>query len=231
MSIDEATFLSVIRPALEAGEIPQLIESVGRQWETTDICQFLASEAVETRRAAALVLGLVGDKKVLHCLTVALRDPDKQVNQMVEHSLWSIWCRSGNKQASELFKEGIIYLENDLHDQAILCFDDATKHDTNFAEAYNQCGIAVFLMEQWHLAAQYFCKTVCINPEHFGALASMGHTYTQMGNLQKALQCYRLSVRINPHMHAIHKAIEDIELGYENSNNESGLFLSQGQDI
>jgi tetratricopeptide (TPR) repeat protein len=179
---------------------------------------------VDVRRVAAVTLGMVGDMQVAGCLTRALRDEDEQVNQMAEYALWSIWFRAGDPKAVRPFCQGISALSAEAYTQAIEHFHQASIADPTFAEVYNQQGIAHYFLRQWPQSLANCAKAVRLVPAHFGAIAGMGHCYTQMGDLTNALQCYRRALSINPRMSAIEQAIVEVQNRIRNMNDSSGIF-------
>lgn len=209
-AVDTGHFLSTVRPILEEGNIDSLIETVERNWSTCSICALLRHADVDVRKVAAVVLGYVGTLEVSACLAQALRDDDPVVNRMAEHGLWSIWFRSCKPRACEVFGRGMACLAAEDYSSAVQLLHEATRCDPGFAEAYNQCSIAHFLLEQWPEAISDCRKCLDRVPHHFGAWAGMGHSYAQSGDMNKALACYRQALAINPHLHAIRRAVDQM---------------------
>jgi tetratricopeptide (TPR) repeat protein len=226
MSSDGSTFLQAVRPALEKGDARELARVVAKGWSAESLCGFLQHPNVDVRRVAAVALGLVGDRKVVACLSLALRDIDEQVNQMAEHGLWAIWFRGCSLKAIKPFRDGTTMLGKEAYQTAIECFREAARIDPEFAEAYNQCAIAHFFLAQWNESIEACQRAIAVMPPHFGAICGMGHCYTQLGDLQKALGCYRKALKINPRMPAIVKACERIEQRMREANDSSGMFLA-----
>ena len=224
--ISESCFLNVVRPHLQTGDAACLAQAVRVRWRPAQVSQLLRQGGIDTRRVAALVLGLIGNKASSHALTRALRDEDAQVNLMAEHALWSIWFRAGAPEATESFREGVALLESEAYEAAIICFTKASTIDLDFAEAHNQCAIAHYFLAQWPASIQSCCKAIRLNPVHFGAISGLGHVYAQTGDLTRALRCYRRSLSINPRMPVIERATKRLESRI-NDMDSSGEFLVQ----
>jgi len=222
--IDANLFLNVVRPGLQSTDPVKLAHDVACHWQPADICSLLHHPQVDVRRTAAVVLGLVGDMALSHCLAEALHDSDEQVNQMAEHGLWSIWFRSCKPQAACLFRQGISLIDSEDYAQALELFKAALRIDPKFAEAHNQCAIAHFFMDQWEKSIECCKEVIKLVPEHFGAISNMGHCHMQLGHLDQALYCYRWSLRINPRMPAIAGAVERIDRQLRDTNDSSGIF-------
>jgi tetratricopeptide (TPR) repeat protein len=222
--IDGNEFLAVALPAIKSGDAEQLAAAIGQRWRPGDLCPLLDNANVDVRRVVAVTLGLVGDRRVLGCLTQALHDPDAQVNHMAEHGLWSIWMRLGSPQAAGPFRQGVAQLTQEAYDLAVASFQEATAIDPQFAEAHNQCAIAYFLLNDWEQSIACCRSAVALIHKHFGAIAGMGHGYTQLGQLQRALECYRTALQINPHMPAVARLIAELEERERGGNDSSGVF-------
>lgn len=210
-SVDRAQFLSVVCPALTAGDAQGLADEVLRRWTPRQLCRLLADRSVDVRRVAAMVLGLVGDATCVGCLGRALHDADAGVNEMAEHGLWSIWFRSGKGCAAGAFAAGIAAMEQEAYAGAIGRFEEAARADGEFAEAYHQCAIAHFFLGQWRESIADCQRALDRMPTHFGAMAGMGHAYAQLGELDEALDCYRRALAIHPRLADVREAAERLE--------------------
>lgn len=226
MQVNPGEFLAVVRPALETGDAARLAEEVRQRWTPRQLCSLLGSRDLDVRRVTAVTLGLVGDSTCVGCLARALHDDDDQVNQMAEHGLWSIWFRAGSPAAAKPFSRGVQNLCAEDYRAATAEFDEATRIDPEFAEAYNQCAIAHFFLGEWRESLADCERAVRLMPSHFGAISGMGHCYAHLGDLPAALRCYRRAVAINPRMPAIERAIERLQLKL--SNDSSGMFEAIG---
>jgi len=222
-TIDGQAFLAVSMPAIKKCDAGALAKAVLARWTSAQICRLLKHANVDVRRVATVTMGMIGDMSHNSCLTHALSDADKQVNQMAEHALWSIWFRSGNPQAARPFREGLSLLSADQHEAAIKKFNEATAIDPNFAEAHNQTGIACFLAGDYDASIKACRKAIQLVPTHFGAIAGMGHCFAQLGELNLALRCYRRARRINPHIEGITDAITRLQTKIKDMS-DSGFF-------
>jgi tetratricopeptide (TPR) repeat protein len=221
--IDGDTFLTIVRPALSRCDAPALAQAIKARWCTRDVLSMLHHDCIEVRRVATTALGLVGDQSCAGSLTRVLHDDDWQLNELAENALWSIWFRSGAPEATQPFCRGVSMMAKEKYADAIVCFDEATRVDGQFAEAYNQCAIAHFLLSQWRDSLNHSRRAIEIVPCHFGAFAGLGHVYVELGHLEKAVQAYRRAVRINPRMATIAHAIERLETTLRERRDSSGL--------
>jgi tetratricopeptide (TPR) repeat protein len=209
--VDPRLLIELVVPALREGRAEAVAETVLARWQPEQLCPLLEHDEVDVRRVAAITLGLVGDAAVTDCLLKALHDPDLQVNRMAEHGLWSIWFRSCHPRAAEPFRLGVGMVAQDHYERALGYFRRAQEIDGGFAEAFNQCAVAHFFLQEWTESLEDCLETLERVPRHFGALAGMGHCYTQLDELDRAADCYRHALLINPRMPAIRTAIEGID--------------------
>ena len=205
------TLLRLARPHLAQGDAAGLAETIRGQCTTGELTQLLRCPQAEVRQVAALALGLVADSEAVPCLAKALHDPEAGVNAMAEHGLWSIWFRASSDEAAEPFHNGVTLLAQEQYEPAIERFEQASEIDPEFTEAYNQCGIAWFLLGEWRASLSACRAAARREPAHFGAISGMGHCYTHLEELERALACYRQALAINPRMAAIARAVQRLE--------------------
>ncbi|MEX0886327.1 MAG: tetratricopeptide repeat protein [Phycisphaeraceae bacterium] len=199
------------RPHLAKGDAAGLARAVKQHCPPGELARLLRSADAEVRQVAALAMGLVAGLEAAPCLARALHDPEPQVNQMAEHGLWSIWFRAAGPAAAEPFHKGVNLLAEEQYRGAIRQFRVAQEAEPDFAEAYNQCGIAWFLLGEWR-ASLDACRAAADRvPFHFGAISGMGHCYTHLDDMDQALACYRRALAINPRMSPISRAVARIE--------------------
>jgi tetratricopeptide (TPR) repeat protein len=210
LNIPPAVFLAAVRPGLERQDPDALAQSVLARWRPVELGGLLNQPAEQVRRAAALVLGLVGDRDCIGPLSRSLRDADAQVREMAEHALWSIWFRQGTGPAAEAFAHGVELMGQEQHRQAIGAFRTALGHDPDFSEAHNQLAIAAYLLGDFEQSIRHCREAVRRVPTHFGALAGEGHCHAHLGDYAAALDCYERALCVNPHMPEIRQAARQL---------------------
>ena len=224
--IDARQLLEVVRPGLARGDAGLLAQEILRRWTPAQVCTLLDDSCTDVRRVAAVTLGLIGSRQVEANLAHALHDRDAQVNELAEHSLWSIWPRAGDRQAAKSFREGWRCWGR-RRTQAAECFLKATRIDPQFAEAYNQCAIAHFFVGHWEESLHFSNRTIKLVPVHFKRdFGDVKHCYCQLGDLTRAMQYYKWALRINPRMSKIAGAIERVEQRMRDINDSSGMFTT-----
>lgn len=200
-----------LTPALKEGDLGGALEMVRRSWTEGQLVELLRHSNSDIRKVAALALGLVGDKEAVAPLAMALHDQDAMVTQMAEHALWSVWFKLGKCCAIKLVKQGSCHLSHGNYDVAGQKFTEAIDKDPEFAEAYNQRGITHYLAERYRESIADCKAALARMPQHFGAMAGMGHSHAHMHQWEEARHCYRLVLAIHPRLEGIQAALEQVE--------------------
>ena len=227
MQFNADRFMADVSPALQAGDTQAFVNAVNDHCTLGDLCQILEKGELNVRRIAAIALGLVGDQSVEEYLFKALHDEDHQVNKMAEHGLWAIWFKRGKSHALNTFRRGIDQLESNEYEAALDSFKKAAIADPNFSEAYNQCSLVYYLQGRWDKSIKYCQKALALIPRHFGAMAGLGHCYTQKGDFKRALTHYRMAHQINPNVNAVQAAIERLQARVRDANDASDHFVQE----
>ncbi len=209
--VDPKLFLTVAKSALSTGDPDALVREVSKRWTPRALCPLLQHPDREVRRVSAVTLGFMGDRGVVGCLSAALRDSDELVNRMAEHGLWAIWFRLCSPAAAESFQRGVCLLGEEQYEQALRELESAAAIDPDFAEAHNQIAIAHYLTGRYRRSADACHATLARMPNHFGALAGLGHCYAQLGEYRQAVHAYERALQVNPHMQAIRDALMDLK--------------------
>ncbi|MFQ5881355.1 MAG: tetratricopeptide repeat protein [Candidatus Methylomirabilales bacterium] len=174
------------------------------------------------RRQAADLLGTIGGPRAVEPLVRALRDEDWGVRTIAEHSLWQIWCRSGDPAVDALLQEGIQALERKAWEKAVQKFTQVIERDPGFAEGYNRRATAYYLMGEYMQSIADCEATVARNPYHFGALSGEGLCYLALGRLHKARELFRKALEVNPNMPEVEQDLSAIERSLHARGNGSG---------
>jgi tetratricopeptide (TPR) repeat protein len=209
-SIDPDAFIHTVGPLLEKQDMPGLLCLLKTQWTYDQIRGLLNSRHNDAKKVALLALGLVAPSCCIPDLAQQLRDDDPMINEMAEHALWMVWFRAGTAGANHELARGAQAIERREFEHAITHFDRAIEASPNFAEAYNQRAIALYLMEQYEKSIEYCRRAVELMPCHFGALAGMGHCFAHLDRAREAIESYERALEVNPHLECIRQTIEEL---------------------
>ena len=208
--IDPDAFIAAVEPLLERKDMEGLLSLLKTRWTWDQIRALLDSQHIDAKKVALLALGLVAPSCCIPELAKHLRNNDPIVNEMAEHALWSVWFRCGSPQANHELARGAQALERRDFPHAIRHFDLAIEYSPDFAEAYNQRALALYMQEQYAESIEYCRKAIERMPWHFGALAGMGHCFAHLNKPREAIESYEKALSINPHLQCIRQTIEHL---------------------
>jgi tetratricopeptide (TPR) repeat protein len=209
-SIEPDEFISAVGPLLEKQDLPGLLTLLKTRWTHEQIRGLLNSRHTDAKKVALLALGLVAPSCCIPDLAAQLRDDDPMVNEMAEHALWMVWFRAGAPGANHELARGAQAIGRKEFEHAIRHFDRAIAESPDFAEAYNQRAIALYLMERYEESVEHCQRAVELMPCHFGALAGMGHCYAHLDRAREAIASYQRALEVNPHLECIRQTIEEL---------------------
>jgi tetratricopeptide (TPR) repeat protein len=183
---------------------------VARRWSTPDLLDLLDSEESDVVRAALICLGGTAGNGVSMRLAQLLRHQDRSVVDAAERALWSIWFRAGWPVSRQRIRRAVLLMREDRFAEALAELDRIVAEDAEYAEAFHQRAIARYLMDDPMRSIADCRRTLALNPVHFGALVGMGHCLAHLGQLCKALDCYRAALDIHPRLDGVRQAIRSI---------------------
>jgi tetratricopeptide (TPR) repeat protein len=142
-------------------------------------------------------------------------------------SLGLIVCASSQKRLEKQrandhqyqYNVGLVYLQNDRYDDAIVYLDKALALKPNFDPALNALGIIHFIRGDLQKAMNYFEKCLKVNPEYTEARNYLGSVYQELGHLDKAEAEFKKAIADNTY--------KSRELPYYNL---ARLYLTKGND-
>jgi tetratricopeptide (TPR) repeat protein len=209
--IDPDHFIQAVQPLLERRDVCGLHTLLKSRWSCDDLRTLLHSDHLDAKKVGLLALAMVGTACSIPDVAVELKHPDKMVNEMAEHALWSVWFRCGSPPANHELMRGAQALERKDIPHAIRHFDRAIEHSPDFAEAYNQRATARYLLEEFEPSIADCQRAVELMPCHFGALAGMGHCYAHLGKPREALAAYERALVVNPHLECVRQTVAELK--------------------
>jgi tetratricopeptide (TPR) repeat protein len=158
---------------------------------------------VETRRAAALMLGFVGTGQANDVLGRLLKDDDRSVRLIAESSLKSVWSREGSKEQRQKLYLVMRLVATQEYGEAISHANVLLDEFPFYVEARNQRAIALFALKKFEQSIEDNRIVLDLNPYHFGAAIGMGHAYLQLRDKLQAIECFQQALTINPNLETI----------------------------
>ncbi len=183
-------------------------KQVQERYTEGTLLRLLQSGNIASRRAAIFALGLLGSTAAHDALAACLHDEDEDAARMAGESLWNLWFRGDNPGHSDE-----LYRLTRLRDseKALAGLNELIARAPRFAEAYNQCAIMHYRLEQYDRAAADCEAALRLNPHHFGAQAGLGGCYLRMRKQRAALKAFKIALRMNPRLESIAETVRSLE--------------------
>lgn len=134
----------------------------------------------------------------------ALREDDPERAALAEAFLWKLWCRSGNREADSLFREGVEAMQRAKLDEAEALFTRVIAVVPEFAEGWNKRATVRYMARNFSGSIADCKETVTRNPNHFGAFSGRGLCHMSLGQYRDAADSFRKALEIHPHLRAVH---------------------------
>ena len=195
-------------------------------------------------------------------------------------SIIYIWNRNSNwKNKVSLFEHDIVHLEVSAKANSLLAneyfemlrstnkkypdqilvqkclkhYNAAMTSDSSFYTAYNNSGVLYYsYLNDFKTAKKYFLLGIRHRPLYAQAYENLGNCYKQENNFNKAFECYKKSIEINPKQYSaytsaidllfeqkkydntikvIHTAYSSFPDNYELMAQEANCFLMKGDTV
>ncbi|MGC8551365.1 MAG: tetratricopeptide repeat protein [Phycisphaerae bacterium] len=202
--------ITQVQGAFDRGDLHMAHRSLCDGWNTRDLIDLLEHPSAAVRKLAVMSLALVGDSSAVGPVARVLHDETPGLNDAADNALMCIWARAGRRQSGMFLKNGSQHLNHGNIEAAIEKFSMAIQADSDFAEAYHQRSIAYAMAERYAEAIKDCNEVLARVPQHFMAMAGLGHCHASMGDFDGARRYYRLALAINPGMTALEESLRDL---------------------
>lgn len=132
------------------------------------------------------------------------------VAKRAEREIWSIWHETPDDKSLEIMRAARRSLDSGDFTAAVHRLDELVAYAPEFAEAWNQRAIVLYLVEDYAGALRDIARTLELEPRHFGALSGRGQVYLQLDELEMALESFELALERNPWMDNVRTQMEMI---------------------
>jgi len=130
----------------------------------------------------------------------------------IEQKIWDFWNKdSKNARARELMFLGIISMEQNELDSAVLMFDGVIENDPDWAEGWNKRATVHFFIRNYEASIKDIKETLTREPRHFGALNGLGHIFTILGDDENAIRTFRHALSYHPYMKDARTVLQTLE--------------------
>ena len=196
---------------LDDEDSARFIRSVTCHYTVGTLDRLVTSQRVQTRRAAILAIGYVGDFSLNETMGNALSDSDRAVRMLADHNIRQIWHRQGSFQERSLLSKLERLNASNQCDEAIELSSELLSKNQSLGEAWNQRSIAYSSKGQLELAVADCRETLNCNRFHFPAAVGMGHCCLKLNSAESALGCFQLALRINPDLESLRLQVRRLQ--------------------
>ena len=197
---------------LQEHDARTFIEQAMRYYNESSLIRLTGATCVETRRAAALMLGFVGTYQTNDVLGRLLKDRDRSVRLIAESSLKSVWSRDGLEEHRRQLHQVMRLIAQQEYGEAVSHANILLDEYPLYVEARNQRAIALFALEKFEESIEDSRIVLDLNPYHFGAAIGMAHAYLQLRDKSQAIECFRQALAINPNLESVRRHLERLIL-------------------
>jgi len=202
-------------PFLRRKDAAGLASALEKPWPPSRVLALLNSDDTDTVKLATVCLSVVADMSATPMLAGVLQHGDPVAAYLAEHALWATWFRAGSPEANRALRQAVRQTSSQDFEPAIELLTRHIQREPEFAELYNQRAIAHFLQQDFGRSRDDCQAAVDRNAYHFGALAGLGHCYTQLGDLPRARDAYYAGLRLHPRMAGIRQTLRYVRQAIE----------------
>lgn len=195
----------------------QLIAGIAQNYTLGTLLRLLESVDVNSKRAAGLALGLIGDETCLDDLGKHLRSNDRKLRLVVDDAIRAIASRQGSLETRQTLEQIIRYNECGRFQNAI----DAATHLINVgnshAELYHQRSLALFQLGLIKHSINDCLQCLKLNRYHYAAMVGLGHCHQQLDDLINSLFWFRQALDLFPDLEPVRIEVKKLERAIQES--------------
>ena len=174
------------------------------------LTRMLTSGDYEHRFYAAYVLIRSGEPQYAQSMYLGLKSEDSRERLMAYTLLRSYWFNASGVDARQGLRKIQAIMARGKFEEAIRQLTLLVKQYPQFAEAYNQRGLAYYLKGDYSRALNDCRIAMMLNPAHFGAAAGIGDCYYKLRQWQSAESAYVDTLKIVPYSLEVQVALEKV---------------------
>ena len=188
----------------------RFVRLVGEYYTQPTLLRLATSSHPESRRAATVALTYLGDYGANDIFGRLLHDDDQTVRLLAEIGIKNLWPRDGDDRHRNRLRTIMRLNATEQFQEALRQTDELLDDFPEYAEAWNQRGIANFGLKKFEDMIEDAYSALNLNPYHFGAATGMGHAYLQLRDWMTAIDCFQLALDINPNLKTLRETIAEI---------------------
>ena len=201
---------------LQEDDCPSFIKEVSKHYTIGTIEKLTHCHDLNTRKAAVMAIGFLGDFESNSILGKLIRDPEPVVRSMAEQAIQQNWFRVGTEEEQrELLLLERLNLANEF-EKVIKRSTRLIAANPEIPEAWNQRATAYFNLMQFTLSIKDGFQTLSRNPFHYPAAIGIGHCYLEINDTFNAIESFKRALSLNPGLTFLNAQINYLKKSLDN---------------
>ena len=196
---------------LSDGDSARFVRDVATRYSVPTLARITASTDAGVRRAAALALGILGQRAAVAALGRLLCDDDRAVRLIADDSIKAIWMRLTSPQGRNLLDSIVAQLSEEEYESALSLADDLVSRHPSLPEGYCQRALAAYACGNLSMAIRDCETAIELNPYEYMAFIGLGQCYLESEQPRLALDYFRQAIAIHPDLEPVRLQIRKLE--------------------
>lgn len=196
---------------LADGDTPTFITSIAQIYSIATLERLLTAGDIQSRRAAALALGLIGPANCVAKLGPLLNASDRKLRLVVDDALRAISAREGSAHQRGVLEQVIRMNECGQFEKSVELASNCIEQTGGTSELFHQRSLAMFQLDALTQAREDCLHTLKLNPFHYAAMVGLGHCFLEQGELIDSLFWFRQALDVYPDLEPIRVQVRRLE--------------------
>ncbi|CAK9037126.1 TPR repeat-containing protein RHE_CH03534.1 [Durusdinium trenchii] len=150
-------------------------------------------------------------ENALHAVLLST-DSGGELQGAIEDALRCCWEDSGDSKVNAEMSLGVRLMDEGELEQAVDVFTRVIARAPSFAEAWHKRSIAHFAQQKYREAVEDCEEALALRPLHYWCLTGMGTCHYELGEKQKAKDCWKAALQVCPSMPGAQAKLEEAEV-------------------
>lgn len=186
------------REFLDNGKSAAFVSCISTRYNCATLVRLTKSTDYESRRAAVLALGMLGDRSALKAIGSCLRDDDRCVRLVAEIAFSDLCRREYGDSARRELEIARRHLDGERFEKAERILQGLVVAWPEFSEAWYLQSVVKFCQKDFVPSIGLARRAASFNPNHFASHALEAKAWLELGTPSRALASFRRSFSINP---------------------------------
>jgi tetratricopeptide (TPR) repeat protein len=202
---------------LSDGDTAHFIAGIAQRFMPSTLERLLQSGNIQSRRAAALAIGLLGQQCHVELLGPLLRSADRRLRLIADDALRALAAREGTLDMRQSLEQIVRCNECANFAKTIILATTAISEFGVSAEFLHQRSLAYFQTDMVQPAINDCLQVLKLNRYHYAAMVGLGHCYMETGDLIKSLYWFRQALDVYPDLEPIRVQVSRLEKAIQGS--------------